>query len=314
MTRKLPPLNAVRAFEAAARHVSFTKAAEELHVTHGAVSRQVAQLEGWFGRALFRRTSSQVALTDAGKAYVVEVTAALDRLAAASDTLKEQGRLSALRINAPPTFTMRWLIARMASFQHRRADVEMRLTTSMAPVNFQDNSYDVAIRVGRPIPSGGHPVEFMNDTLAPVCHPDLLEGQAQIPLDALHRQTLLDYSTAPVSWTDWLAEMDVPEFSPAGVLKFEQLYFALQAASEGLGIVLMPLFLAIDDIVAGRLCVPFGFEGARHVKYYAVLPSNAESHAATQDFVAWLQKEGRDTEQSMAAWAESMGWKNPKEA
>ena len=314
MTRKLPPLNSVRAFEAAARHVSFTKAADELHVTHGAISRQVAQLESWFGRALFRRTSSQVTLTDAGKAYAVEVTAALDRLAAASGTLKEQGQLSALRINAPPTFTMRWLIARMASFQHRRADVEMRLTTSMAPVTFQDNSYDVAIRVGRPIPSGGRPVEFMTDTLAPVCHPDLLEGHAQMSLEALHKQTLLYYTTAPLGWTDWLAEAGIPAFAPASALKFEQLYFALQAASEGLGVVLMPLFLAIDDIVAGRLCVPFGFEGARQVKYYAVLPGTAETHAAAQDFVGWLQQEGCDTERSMAAWAESMGWSAPTQA
>lgn len=308
MTRKLPPLNAVRAFEAAARHVSFTKAAEELHVTHGAISRQVAQLEGWFGRQLFRRTSSQVALTDAGKAYVNEVTAVLDRLAAASATLKEQGALSALRINAPPTFTMRWLIARMANFQHRRADVEMRLTTSMAPVNFQDNSYDVAIRVGRPIPTGGRPVEFMTDTFAPVCHPDLLEGAAQMPLAALKKQTLISYSTEPVGWSEWLAESGIPEFAPAGVLKFEQLYFGLQAASEGLGIVLIPLFLALDDIVAGRLCVPFGFERARRVKHYAVFPGTGDTHPAAQDFLEWLQKEGSDTEQSMAAWAQSMGW------
>jgi LysR family transcriptional regulator, glycine cleavage system transcriptional activator len=313
MTRKLPPLNAVRAFEAAARHVSFTKAAEELHVTHGAISRQVAQLEGWFGRALFRRTSSQVVLTDAGKAYVVEVTAALDRLAAASTTLKEQGQLSALRINAPPTFTMRWLITRMAGFQHRRADVEMRLTTSLAPVNFQDNSYDVAIRVGRPVPTGGRSVEFMTDALAPVCHPDLLQGQAQMSLDDLRKQTLLSYSTEPFGWNEWLAESGIAGFAPAGVLKFEQLYFALQAAAEGLGVVLLPLFLAIDDIVAGRLCVPFGFQGARQVKYYAVFPSTADTHPAAKDFLEWLQQEGRDTERSMAAWAESMGWQ-PKGA
>jgi LysR family glycine cleavage system transcriptional activator len=313
MTRKLPPLNSVRAFEAAARHVSFTKAAEELHVTHGAISRQVAQLESWCGRALFRRTSSQVVLTDAGKAYVMEVTAVLDRLAAASATLKERGQLSALRVNAPPTFTMRWLIARMASFQHRRPDVEMRLTTSMAPVNFQDNSYDIALRVGRSIPTGGRAVDFMTDTLAPVCHVDLLEGRTQMAPEARSRQTLLEYSTAPVSWAEWLDESSAPRFEPAGVLKFEQLYFALQAAFEGLGIVLVPLFLAIDDIVTGRLCVPFGFEGARQVKYYAVLP-NADTHPAIQDFVRWLQKEGRDTEQSMAAWAESMGWKAPGQA
>lgn len=307
MTRKLPPLNAVRAFEAAARHVNFTKAGEELHVTHGAVSRQVAQLEAWLGHALFRRTSSQVVLTKGGKSYLAEVTAALDRLAVASAALKDQAAPTALGINAPPTFTMRWLIARMANFQHKRADVEMRLTTSLAPVNFLDQSYDLAIRIGRVPPSGGRAMEFMSDIIAPVCHPDLLEDQKQMSPETLRKLTLISYSTEPVAWSEWLAAADLPAFAPTGVLKFEQLYFALQAAAEGLGIVLIPLLLAVDDIVAGRLCVPFGLTAARRVHYYAVVPNTGDTHPAAQDFFEWLQKEGHDTELSMAAWAETMG-------
>src|SRR3979490_3055004 len=124
--RKLPPLNAVRAFEAAARHVSFTKAAEELNVTHGAVSRQVALLEQWLGTPLFRRSFSHLALTESGRSYLTEVTAALDRLALATMHVKEHAAPTALRINAPPTFTMRWLIPRMSVFQRRRIDVEIR--------------------------------------------------------------------------------------------------------------------------------------------------------------------------------------------
>src|ERR1700691_4552305 len=111
--RKLPPLNAVRTFEAAARHVSFTNAAEELHVTHGAVSRQVALLEQWFGIKLFRRGPSQLSLTEAGQTYYREVTAILDRLALASMDMKDQAAPTVLRINAPPTFTMRWLLGRI---------------------------------------------------------------------------------------------------------------------------------------------------------------------------------------------------------
>jgi LysR family glycine cleavage system transcriptional activator len=142
--RKLPPLNAVRAFEAAARHVSFTKAADELRVTHGAISRQVAMLEGWFGVKLFRRAPSQLTLTPAGHIYYREVTAVLDRLALASMNLKQQGATPVLRISAPPTFTMRWLIRRISSFQRLRPDVEPRLTTSIAPLNIQDTSFSTS--------------------------------------------------------------------------------------------------------------------------------------------------------------------------
>src|ERR1700722_15627616 len=129
--RKLPPLNAVRTFEAAARHVSFTKAADELHVTHGAVSRQVALLEDWFGIKLFRRGPSQLSLTEAGALYYREVPAILDRLALASMDMKEQASPTALRLNAPPTFTMRWLIGRLSAFQRKHSDVDLRLTTSL---------------------------------------------------------------------------------------------------------------------------------------------------------------------------------------
>jgi LysR family transcriptional regulator, glycine cleavage system transcriptional activator len=146
MSRRLPPLNAVRAFEVAGRHVSFTKAAVELSVTHGAVSRQVALLEEWLGTPLFLRSPAQLTLTQAGRSYLAEVTAALDRIAIASLHVVEQAAPSALHISAPPTFTMRWLIPRMSAFQRRRPDADIRLTTSLAPVNFKENAYDVASR------------------------------------------------------------------------------------------------------------------------------------------------------------------------
>src|ERR1700676_4139654 len=147
MYRKLPPLNAIRAFEAAGRHVSFTKAGLELNVTHGAVSRQVAQLESWLATPLFTRTASQLTLTSAGRAYLSEVTAVVDRLAVASRDLLDKAAPRALQINSPPTFTMRWLIPRLSGFQRRQPNVEIRLTTSLAPVHFAENGYDIAIRV-----------------------------------------------------------------------------------------------------------------------------------------------------------------------
>src|SRR5277367_5011201 len=123
MSRRLPPLNAIRAFEAAGRHSSLTKAAAELGVTHGAVSRQVTQLEAWLGVPLFFRQPAQLILTEAGRRYLAETTAALDRLALASLQLRDQAAPETLRVNAPPTFTMRWLIPRMSSFQRQHAEV-----------------------------------------------------------------------------------------------------------------------------------------------------------------------------------------------
>lgn len=305
MTRKLPPLNAVRAFEAAGRHVSFTKAASELCVTHGAVSRQVALLESWLGTPLFRRAASQLVLTEAGRSYLGEVTAVMDRLAVASMHLVDQAAPTALTINAPPTFTMRWLIPRMSGFQRRHPDVEVRLTTSLAPINFQEHAYDIAIRgAHEPLP-GCVSMPFMTEIIVPVCHSDLLEGgKLRTPRD-LAAHTLINYVTEPYTWDEWLGAAGVPEIKPLSQLKFEQMYFALQAAAEGLGVVLVPLFLAVDDIVAGRLCTPFGSLAAKLRRYFAYA---SHGNPVIESFYEWLRREGRDTEQSIAGWADAAGW------
>lgn len=306
--RKLPPLNAVRAFEAAARHVSFTKAADELHVTHGAVSRQVAVLEEWFGRPLFRRTSSQLTLTDAGRSYLAEASAALDRLAVASMYIREQAAPTALRVSAPPTFTMRWLIARLSRFQRRRAEVELRMLTSLAPVNFKENLYDVAIRGAHEPPADCGSVRFMSEMILPICHPDLAEGGGLATPDTLARHTLIGYATEPYGWPQWLEAAGVPQLKPANTLKFEQMYFALQAACEGLGLVLVPLFLVVDDIVSGKLCAPFGPLGMKRRDYYASFNEASDAYPLVAGFCEWLQQEGRETEQSIEEWSTAAGW------
>ena len=217
--RKLPPLNALRAFEVAARHESFTQAALELHVTHGAISRQVALLEDWLGRLLFTRLRSQVVLTDAGRRYLADVTPALDRIAVASAQALDRGRATTLQVSAPPTFTMRWLIPRLSAFQRQHAEVEVRLTTSIAPVDFQNQGYDLAIRGATAPPAGCRSLAFMTETIVPVCHADLLERGLRTPAD-LARHTLIDYATAPYAWADWLAAAGTPALRPASALNF----------------------------------------------------------------------------------------------
>jgi LysR family glycine cleavage system transcriptional activator len=303
MARKLPPLNAIRAFEAAGRHVSFTKAAVELNVTHGAVSRQVGLLENWLGTLLFLRSASHLALTEAGRIYLAEVTSMLDRLAVVSMQMLERAAPTVLRINAPPTFAMRWLLSRISGFQRRRPDIEIRLTTSTAPVNFNDNAYDIAIRGAHEPPSGYVSLPFMTELIVPVCHIDLLDGGQLCKPRDLAGQTLISYATEPYSWSDWLQAADVPDIKPHGSLKFEQMYFALQAAVDGLGVVLVPLFLAIDDIITGNLCMPFGVLAAKQRQYFA---GAVHSTPTVEAFYEWLLREGRDTERSMADWSLSM--------
>jgi LysR family glycine cleavage system transcriptional activator len=305
--RKLPPLNALRAFEAAARHVSLTKAAQELHVTHGAVSRQVASLEAWLGTPMFTRSASQLRLTDAGRRYLEEVTPALDRIAVASTHLLEQAAPTALRVSAPPTFAMRWLIPRMSGFQRRRPGVEIKLTTSIAPVNFREHGYDIAIRGSDAPVAGCRSVPFMTEIIVPICHVDLLEhGRLTRPED-LAAHTLITYATEPIRWSDWLKAAGVAELRPASVLKLEQMYFALQAAAEGLGVVLVPLFLVADDIIAGRLFAPFGTLAARQRVYFANAAGSGDP--VIESFCDWLVGEGRDTERAIDSWAQAMGWK-----
>lgn len=305
--RRLPPLNALRAFEAAARWQSFTQAAAELHVTHGAISRQVALLEDWLGRPLFVRARSQVQLTDAGRRYLAEVTPALDRIAVASAHLQEKPDTATLLVSAPPTFTMRWLIPRLSTFQRRHPAVEVKLTTSIAPVNFAQHDYDIAIRgATEPLP-GCRSEPFMTETIVPVCHADLLERGLREPAD-LTRHTLISYGTEPYAWADWLRQADVPALQPAGTLAFEQMFFALQAAAEGLGVVLVPLFLVADDIIAGRLCVPLGTRAAKLRRYYANRALRGDAKAPADHFCRWLLEAGQDTEQTIHQWARGMGW------
>jgi LysR family glycine cleavage system transcriptional activator len=306
--RKLPPLNAVRVFEAAARHVSFTKAAEDLHVTHGAVSRQVALLEEWFGIKLFRRTASQLSLTEAGRLYYREVSAILDRLALASMDMRERAAPTVLRVNAPPTFMMRWMISRITIFQRKRPDVELRLTTSVAPISASEAGFDVAIRGKQEDLPGWTSVPFMTELIAPVCHVDLLErGPLKSPED-LQNHRLISYFTEPYDWNQWFAQSGAEMPDDNDTLRFEQMYFALQATQERIGIGLFPLFLVLDELTDKRLCVPFGTLGLRKRSYNVFFRTDTEQWAMVADFCKWLAEAGKKTEIAMAAWAKSEGW------
>ncbi|MEL6061794.1 MULTISPECIES: transcriptional regulator GcvA [unclassified Methylobacterium] len=288
MHRRLPPLNAVKAFEAAARHASFTRAADELHVTHGAVSRQVQMLEAWLGAPLFERHNRRVVLTEAGAAFAAEIGAALDRIALATARQVERGRPRLLHINALATFTLRWLIPRLSGFQRANPAIEVRLTTSNVPLAQLTEPFDVAIR-GGPDTRPGHVAEpFLSERRIPVCSPALLR---RLPLGEpaqLRQHTLLHAATLPRVWPDWLRAAGVPDLTPQASVTLEHFYLTLQAALDGLGVAMGPERLIADDVAAGRLTLPFAGPALPARSYYTYVPEARAEDPAIRAFCGWL--------------------------
>jgi LysR family glycine cleavage system transcriptional activator len=249
-------LNAIKAFEAAARLGSFTRAAEELNVTHGAVSRQIRLLEDWLGTRLFLRTSRNAAPTQVGTELLAEAGPALDRLAAVSQRLREPmpaARL--LRVSALPTFAMRWLIPRLPEFQRDHPSVELRIVTASTQAEQFRMDVDAVIS-GPSRQAGWVGKRFLGEARLPVLSSELME---KVPLQTaadLERHTLLHAATLREAWPRWLAAANIPDLKPVREQVFEHFYFAIQAALEGLGVIMGPVALIADELRAGRLLAP----------------------------------------------------------
>jgi LysR family glycine cleavage system transcriptional activator len=295
--RSLPPLNAVRAFEAAARLGSFKEAAAELGVTHGAVSQQVRSLEEWLGApALFRRSVRRVVLTPAGAALLAEFSPALDRISAAVQQHRERRDdtpVAVLRVNALATFSLRWLLPRMSRFRAEHPEIEVRLTTSNDPVDALPDPFDVVIR-GGPDTFHGFAARFLlSERRLPVCSPSLL---SQSPLDEvadLSRHTLLHVTSMPRLWRDWLTEAGQSGLDPAASLTFDHFYLTIQAALDGLGVAMGPTALIADDLAAGRLVTPFPKISLPARSYFAYFPEARSNDPHNAVFCDWLEQQGR---------------------
>lgn len=292
MARPLPPLNSLAAFEAAARLGGFSKAAGELHVTPAAISRHIAILEDWLGRPLFERRSRGVELTPAGEEYRRECSEALDRIARATARQIERGRRRLLRVNALATFTMRWLIPRLSSFQSAHPGIEVRLTTSREPVPALRGDVDVVIRGGPEQVRGYEGTEFLREHRVPVCSPRLLKRRPlRTPVD-LAKHTLLHSAGLPDVWPEWLRAAGVPDLNPRGALTLEHFYLTLQAAVDGLGVAIGPAALVADDVREGRLVKPFKGPTLPEWRYFAYLREGRAPEAAVA-FRDWLVRTGR---------------------
>jgi LysR family glycine cleavage system transcriptional activator len=303
----MPPLNAVRAFAAAARHNSFTRAADDLGVTHGAVSKQVRLLEDHLGLPLFVREVRKVSLTQHGRELLTEVAPALERIGNVAARLRRTAVTrdagGTVRINARPSFALRWLIPHLPTFMAAHPDIKPEVVTSTAePAALSPGGYDVAIRRGdgrsqrRTWPEGMVPFPFLRERARPVACPELLSRCPVRRAEDLTKHTLLHTATRDGDWKAWLTRAGVPSLEPAGELQFEHLQFALQAALDGLGIALAPLSLVASDLAAGRL-VP--------------LPPRAPS-LMLEPYCYILAPEAGPTSRTFADWLE--GQNGPRES
>ncbi|SMC23764.1 LysR family transcriptional regulator, glycine cleavage system transcriptional activator [Andreprevotia lacus DSM 23236] len=289
MSQTLPPLNALRAFESAARLESFSAAANELFVTHGAVSKQIKQLEEWLGVQLFDRTGGRVKLTDTGWRYLVQVQDGFDLIANATAQLKEPTRQRRLVINSTPTLAMHWLLPHMAEFQQQYPDVELRLMTSDRDIGRLDAPFDIAIRRGPGDWPGYIAKPFLEERELPLCSPALLKRLPLLRPADLANHTLLYADTRPAAWQRWLTLAGVPELKPAATQQFDHFYLALQAAMDGLGITLGPLPMMQGEIDAGRLVVPLAGPVAPLRGYCWIVPRLAMDDPAIGAFCQWLE-------------------------
>lgn len=292
---KLPPLSSLRAFEAAARHRSFTKAAAELFRTQSAISRHVRNLEDWVGKPLFFRNHRTVTLTPDGQAYMRELVEAFSRIEIATRQIQSAGRKNVLNIHAYATFVMRWLIPRLKSFQDNNPEIDLRLTASIQPVDFFHDEIHGAIRTGPIDASGDVRADMLFEyNMVPVAHKDLIDGPVPIRrIEDLNHTTLLHSLPRPNDWSNWLAAVGGQEVDIERGMRFESSIMTYFAAQQGMGVALAQDFLVEDDLKRGTLHQVFPQTVKSERTYYFLSSPRFEGRPELETFRAWLLEELR---------------------
>lgn len=293
MRRKIPSLQALACFEAAARHQSYTRAAQELALTQGAVSRQLTALEDFVGVALFKRTRHGVTLTGRGRDYAAQVALRLQALEQDTlDVMSTQGRGSALHLAAVPTFATRWLIPRLPDLKKVQPELTVHIETRTRPFMFADTPFDCALFAGTPEQvsqwAGTQATKLIDEVVLPVCHPDLLGGQGSASPEALAELPLLQQSTRPDAWRQWFEAQGVAAPQALSGARFEQFSMTVAAAAHGMGLALAPLLLITRELAQGELVVACDRPLANQRAYYLVQPEGLDKPPATQIFLDWL--------------------------
>jgi LysR family glycine cleavage system transcriptional activator len=289
MARRLPPLSSLRPFEAAARLESFTRAAEELHITHGAVSHQVRALEEHLGAPLFARHGKRVALTAAGRTFAERVRGALDEIAMAADAVRPARRDNRLTVNVLPSFASRWLMPRLIRFMEAHPKIELNVTASVALADFVREDIDVAIRFGRGPWAALVCEKFLEDEYFPVASPKMNRGKLpKTPKDLLGVRLMLedrDY------WQRWFEIAGVPLEQPLEGPLFNDSTYSLQAAARGEGVALARRSIIGEDLERGTLKRLFNIAVPCRESYWFVSPKETANSARVRAFREWVKSE-----------------------
>ena len=301
MPRRMYPLNALRAFEASARQLSFVRASEELSVTPAAVSHQVKGLEEYLGLPLFRRLPRGLLLTESGQLLLSELSDVFLRLDSAMERVIESDSRGTITLSVAPTFAVMWLIPRLQKFYTLNPDIDVRISTSLGLVDFQRDDYDAAIRLGSGEWLGLEAIKLFDESVTPMCSPRLLEGPDPLMTpDDLSKHVLLhnhsmDYDSDAPTWQSWLEAAGASGVDASRGTHFSLPNHGLQASIDGAGVVLGWRFLAAKDVEAGRVVEPFDLALPLGSSFYLVYP---EAHSLRPNIAAlrdWLVQEVRES-------------------
>ena len=299
--RPLPPLDLLRGFESAARHLSFTRAGAELFLTQSAVSRQIQALEAYVGAPLFERRHKALALTESGQAYYRAVAAALEQLREATRRLRESRRGHVLTMTTTVSFASTWLVPRLARFRREHPGVDVRITATAEVVDLEREGIDLAVRdcAVNAAPPGS--IHLVGEHLAAMCSPAYAKESraAKRPLnraeDLKHHVMLMLHDPTGrwpwLSWARWLESAGVQELTPAGTLAFDQYDQVISAAVHGQGVALMRMTLTQEHVRDKRLILLFGRSQRLARAYHAVLARGAEARPEVRQFVDWMKRE-----------------------
>ncbi len=297
MSRRLPPLNALRAFEAAARHLSFAKAAQELHVTPAAISHQIKGLEDYLGVALFQRGKRSIRLTEAGQAALPDLRSGFDYLAAGIARIRDLETGGLITVSAAPSFAAKWLVPRIERFHQTHPDIDARVAASVGLVDFDRDQVDIGIRYGQ----GRYPdlsaELLLHEEVVPVCSPALLEDKPPLkrPKDLEHFTLIHDdtpmFGQPVPDWRMWLLAAGVQSVDWTRGPRFSPTSMAIQAALDGQGVALVGRVLAESDLSARRLVRPLAFAVPSDFAYYIVCPEANAERPKVRAFRDWLLEE-----------------------
>ncbi|WP_061024073.1 transcriptional regulator GcvA [Bradyrhizobium sp. CCH5-F6] len=291
MTARLPSLNGLRAFEAAARHLSFTLAASELNVTQTAISHQIRRLEEELGIRLFIRQNRALALTPEARDYLPGVRAAFNDLRLATDRLLRKEDDKVLTVSTLASLAAKWLLPRLTDFQEQHPGIDVRITTSTGLVDFQRDNVDAAIRYGRGQWPGVRADWLMADELFPVCSPSLLRADKPLrrPEDLRNHPLLHTSNTNSDDWRLWLTAAGLPvDIARQPGITFDMIFMTIQAAIDGIGVAMGRTSYVQDDIAKGRLVVPFKIALPADAGFYLVAPEGRREAPKLAAFRQWI--------------------------